>query len=110
LAWLPAFFFEAFLAVDFLVLFTIFLAPRLSAVRFDAALLIELTAFFTVGVFAAAALRTRFATDWTAVSASAPAAAATKSVTCSPTGGHDPSRSVQVGNPRLNGELRCLGK
>jgi hypothetical protein len=25
-------------------------------------------------------------------------------------GGHDPSRSVQVGNPRLNGELRCPGK
>jgi hypothetical protein len=63
LARLTVFFFETFLAVDFLAAFTPFLA-RLSAVRFDAALLKELTASFTgLGVFLAAILRTLLATD-----------------------------------------------
>jgi hypothetical protein len=71
------------LAIDFFALFATFLADRFGPL----VLLIDLTAFFTgSGVFLAAALRTRLATDLTAVSASAPAAAATKSVICSPTG------------------------
>jgi hypothetical protein len=83
LALFPAFF-EAFLAIDFFALFTTFLAERFGALD---ALLTDLTAFFTYsGVFFSAALRMRFATDLTAVSASAPAARATKSVICSPTG------------------------
>ena len=64
------------MAIDFFALFTTFLAAFF-AERFGAldALLIDLMAFFTgLGVFFAAALRMRFATDLTAVSASAPAA------------------------------------
>ena len=88
LALFPVFFFGAFFAIDFFAPFTTFLAAFFS-VRFGAFddLLIDLTAFFTgAGVFLAAALRIRLATVLTAVSASAPAAAATKSVICSPTG------------------------
>ena len=72
----------AFFCIDFLAFFTLFFGAPLAVAfgafaAFDAAL----TAFFTgAGVFSTAVLRTRFATTLTAVSASAPAAVASRSV------------------------------
>src|SRR5436190_6010275 len=82
------FFFDAFFGAAFFAFLATFLAAVL-AVFFGAfaALPIVRTAFFTgSGVFLAAVLRTRLATDFTAVSASAPAAVASKSVIWSASG------------------------
>jgi hypothetical protein len=56
------------LVIDFFALFTIFLRAFLAVCFGPLGLLVDLTAFFTgSGAFLAAALRTRLATDLTAV-------------------------------------------